>query len=88
MTYELSQLEPGISNSVTNVKFELSAAKIAQIKQQMLAKNLCKADAEKLITDEVTKARQAFDILVAGSEGKTLLESRLQRVMAQSVLES
>lgn len=80
----LSSLEPGISNSISNVTFELSHAKIAQIKRQ---KNLATKEAEKLIADELKNARDAFDVLMAGSEGKMQLESRLQRVVAQSSMD-
>lgn len=86
MIEALGALEPGISNSVTNVRFEHSVAKIAQLKQQIASKIPFTIDAEKLIAMEVENARHAFEILNAGSEGKALLENRLQRVIAQGSL--
>lgn len=80
----LSTLEPGISNSIANVNFELCVAKIAKIKQQIALNILSKSDAENLVAIEVKNARGAFEILTAGSEGKSQLESRLQRLIAQS----
>lgn len=82
----LSILEPGISNAVTNVKFELSFAKISKIKQQMNSKIVSRDKAKKFVSGEVEKVQEAFKILAAGSEGKALLESRLKRVIAQSSL--
>lgn len=78
-----SLLEPGNSNSFANVTFELSVAKIAKIKRQ---KNLA-AKAEKLIAGELKNSRDAFDTLMAGSEGKMQLKNRLQRLIAQSSME-
>lgn len=80
----LSTLEPGISNSVTNVKFEYSVAQIARTKQQMAAKIFSASDAGKLINHQLKNARDAFDILLAGSEGRSLLEKRFQYVITQS----
>lgn len=79
----LSKLEPGLSNSVSNVRFEKSAVKIAEIKK---ASNLLQADREKLIAEELKIVREQFEILSSGSEGKALLESRLQRVISQCTL--
>lgn len=79
----LSSLEPGISNSMANVKFELSSVKIEQIKRQ---NNLTAVEIEKLMADEVKNTQDAFDILMAGSESKNQLESRLKRVIAQSAM--
>lgn len=86
MIKTLSILEPGNSNSVTNVKFELSVAKISKTKRQMNSKVVSKDEAKKFISGEVEKAREAFMILAAGSEGKALLENRMKRVIAQSSL--
>lgn len=83
MIEALCSFEPGISNSAANVKLELSAAKIAQIKRQ---KNLEKREAEKLVADEVRSARDALDILMAGSDGKMLLENRLSRIITLSLM--
>lgn len=86
MIEALNILEPGISNSVVNVTFELSVTRIAQIKQQVGSENLTKIEAANEIETEVNKARNAFNILMAGSEGKLQLESRMKRVMTQSSL--
>lgn len=83
MIEALSSFEPGISNSAANVQLELSAAKIAQIKRQ---KNLEKREAVKLVADEVRSARDALDILMAGSEGKMLLENRLIQIIKLSLI--
>lgn len=76
-------LEPGISNSITNVKFELSVAKIAQLKQQVSHEIISKADAEKLFISEKIILKNAFSILAAGSEGKILIKKRFDRIAAQ-----
>jgi hypothetical protein len=67
----LSVFEPGISNSVLNCQFELTAAKI------MLAKRESK-DFEHLVTE----LQKPYDMLVAASENKSLFESRLKRIKA------
>lgn len=79
-------LEPGISNSSVNVKFELAAVKIAQIKQRVRASSLTKADGEEFIATELNDARQTFDILSAGCEAKALLDGRMKRIIDQSSL--
>lgn len=77
----LSTLEPGISNSAANVQFELCFAKIAQIKRHK-AKNIPGFDdAKTLIAAELINLKTAYDKLLHGSEGRSLLESRLKRVI-------
>lgn len=82
----LQILEPGASNSLTNVRFELSVAKISKIKQNIDPKLVDKSEAKKFVSGEIKKAQKAFDILVAGCEGKISLESRLKRVVNLSLL--
>ena len=80
----LEFFEPGISNSAMNVKFELSAAKIAKFKQQIKSKIINQHEGKTLIFKEVQKAQNAYKILIAGSECKTVLECRLKRLVDQS----
>lgn len=77
----LSILEPGISNSVANVTFELCVAKIAKLRLQLKTKIIKISEAENLITDELRKAKEVYQILVDGSEGRNLMENRLRRIV-------
>lgn len=86
MATVLNMFEPGISNSVMNARFELSATKIVQLKRKFMSRVLQKSDAEKLIAMEMKIIQDSFKILIDGCESKTLLECRLKRVMEQSVL--
>lgn len=83
----LSVLEPGISNSVLNTKVERSSAKIALTKMKHLSGGLSREEAEGVIDSELKDAVENFGILMAGSEGKALLETRLKRIIAQSSLQ-
>lgn len=67
-----------------NVKFELSVAKIAQAKQQMTEKDVSKDEALEIVTAEMENIKYAIDILLAGSEGKSMLQDRFNRVIKQS----
>lgn len=66
----LSIFEPGISNSVLNCEFELTAAKIM----------LTKGQTE--LSDLLIQLQKPYDMLVAASENKSLLESRFKRIKA------
>ena len=76
----LSILEPGISNSSLNVKFEKSAAHIGQIKNDYKLGIVNHDKAVKLIDSEMTKAKSVFEILLVGGENKKLLEHRLNQL--------
>lgn len=70
--------EPGNSNSVANVKFELSLAKIAQFKSsKAFEKNVNNNE----IQNELSKAQESYKILIDGSEWKSLIENRMKKVL-------
>ena len=67
-----------------NVKFEMSAVRIAKFEQQMKSKIISQDEGKTLIFEEVQKAQKAYKFLVAGSEGKTVLECRMKHLVDQS----
>lgn len=80
----LKILEPGISNSITNASFELSVAKIAQFKRQLTEKVISRDEAFECIAVELKNIGKFYEILFAGSEGKSVLKDRLNRITKQS----
>lgn len=77
----LGTLEPGISNSATNVNFERSVAKIAQLHLNATESDLGSGDSENLIAEEMKSVRIAYKTLMQGSEAHSLMESRLKRII-------
>lgn len=69
MMQTLSHFEPGISNSVLNCQFELTAAKMMIAKRQSQS-----------ISDFLVELHKPYNLLISSSENKSLLESRLSRV--------
>lgn len=73
-------IEPGLSNSMLNVHFELSLTKIAQFKIAKALESDPKAY-ENELTIELAKARKAYETLVAGSELKSSIENRMKKAV-------
>lgn len=65
--------------------FERSFAKIAHANQQIAKQILSITEARKCVGVELNNAKCAFEVLVAGSEGKKLLKERMERVETEAM---
>ena len=79
---ELSILEPGISNSVLNTKFELEVAEILKIKRQSKSKDECL----KLIANHMENITKIYNLIIVASDGKALIDNRLKKIKEESLM--
>ncbi|XP_070506795.1 SET domain-containing protein SmydA-8-like [Chironomus tepperi] len=79
---ELTILEPGISNSVLNTKFELNVAEILIIKRQFKPKD----ETSKLIASHMAKITEIYNLLRVASDGKALIDNRFKKIKEESLL--
>jgi len=79
---ELSILEPGISNSVLNTKFELEVAEILKIKRQFKSKD----ETIKLIANHLENIIRIYNLLIVASDGKALIDNRFKKIKEESLM--
>ena len=79
---ELSILEPGISNSVLNTKFELEVAEILKIKRQSKSKD----EDLKLIACHLENITKIYNLLIVASDGKALIDNRYKKIKEESLM--